>query len=88
MLRKPIIRSALFATFAFVAASAALMMSQTVQADLDGGNALWPSAGQNLNNTRFQSAEHEIGVDNVRQFGREVAIHDNGRRRFGDAGRR
>jgi len=65
MLRKPIITSALFATFAFVAASVALMMPQTVQADSDGRNALWPSAGQNLNNTRFQSAEHKIGVDNV-----------------------
>jgi hypothetical protein len=54
-----------FCTLAFVAASAALMMPQTVQAGSDGGNALWPSAGQNLNNTRFQSAEHRIGVDNV-----------------------
>jgi glucose dehydrogenase len=54
-----------FCAFAFVAASVALLMSQTVQADPDGHNALWPSAGQNLDNTRFQSAEHEIGVDNV-----------------------
>jgi hypothetical protein len=52
-------------TFAFVTASAALMMPQTVLADPDGGNALWPSAGQNIDNTRFQSAEHKISVDNV-----------------------
>jgi hypothetical protein len=54
-----------FCAFAIVAASMVLMMSQTVQADSDGRNALWRSTGQNLNNTRFQSAEHEIGVDNV-----------------------
>jgi hypothetical protein len=54
-----------FCTFAFVAASVTLMVPETVQADSDGGNALWPSAGQNLNNTRFQSAEHKIGVDSV-----------------------
>ena len=54
-----------FCTFAFVAASVTLMVPETVQADSDGGNALWLSAGQNLNNTRFQSAEHKIGVDNV-----------------------
>jgi polyvinyl alcohol dehydrogenase (cytochrome) len=65
-----------FCLFAFLGASVALMMPQTVQADSngrndsdarnsDGGNALWPSAGQNLNNTGFQSAEHGIGVENA-----------------------
>jgi hypothetical protein len=65
-----------FCLFAFLGASVALMMPQTVQADSngrndsdarnsDGGNALWPSAGQNLNNTRFQGAEHGIGVENA-----------------------
>lgn len=35
----------------------------------DGGGALWPSAGQNLQNTRFQSQEHKIGVGNVGRLG-------------------
>lgn len=30
-----------------------------------GGGSLWPSAGQNLGNTRHQSAENRIGVDTV-----------------------
>jgi polyvinyl alcohol dehydrogenase (cytochrome) len=36
-----------------------------VRADSDNGGALWSSAGQNPNNTRFQSNEHTISVDNV-----------------------
>src|SRR5215471_13349041 len=48
-----------FCTFAFVVASA------TVRADSDNSGALWSSAGQNPNNTRFHSNEHTISVDNV-----------------------
>jgi polyvinyl alcohol dehydrogenase (cytochrome) len=36
-----------------------------VRADSDNSGALWSSAGQNPNNTRFQSNEHTISVDNA-----------------------
>jgi len=46
-----------FCTFAFIAASAPVRA--------DSGNATWPSAGQDLRNSRFQNAENSISVSNV-----------------------
>jgi polyvinyl alcohol dehydrogenase (cytochrome) len=42
---------------------AALMVSSTVFAA--AGNSQWPSAGHDLNNTRYNSSESKIGVSNV-----------------------
>src|SRR5258706_1583511 len=44
---------------------AALMLGSGVQADQGKERAEWPSAGQNLDNTRVNDAEHTISPENV-----------------------
>jgi polyvinyl alcohol dehydrogenase (cytochrome) len=44
----------------------AISYSLTTQADSGGG--LWPSAGQNNNNSRYQKTENKIAPDNVSQL--------------------
>src|SRR5437667_4700603 len=44
---------------------AALMLGSGAQADQDKKRAEWPSAGQNLDNTRVNAAEHTISPENV-----------------------
>ena len=44
---------------------AALMLGSGAQADQEKKRAEWPSAGQNLDNTRVNAAEHTISPENV-----------------------
>src|SRR5690349_16283058 len=44
---------------------AALMLGSGAQADPERKRAEWPSAGQNLDNTRVNAAEHTISPENV-----------------------
>ena len=47
---------------------AALMLGSGAQADQEKKRAEWPSAGQNLDNTRVNAAEHTISPENVSQL--------------------
>ena len=42
------------------------------------GGSQWTSAGQNIENTRYQSAEKKIGVGNVAQLGVKWAFATEG----------
>ena len=44
----------------------------------DSGGGLWTNAGQNLGNTRSQSTEHKISVDNVSQLAVKWAFTTGG----------
>src|SRR6185369_861536 len=48
---------------------AVLVLSSGAQADQEKKRAEWPSAGQNLDNTRVNAAEHSISPENASRLG-------------------
>ena len=64
-----------------LSATAAALVAAFIGTSLaagDPGGSLWTSAGQNINNTRYQSSEHKISVDNVAQLAVKWAFTTQG----------
>src|SRR5947207_12205480 len=57
---------------------AALVLGSGAQPDQEKKRAEWPSAGQNLDNTRVNAAEHTISPENVLRLAVKWVFHTAG----------